>query len=119
MSGAQDSVTWLLMTVDDGLWRVYLQSWNTGILGRQAVAVLVLVCVAFLWAAVVDGGRRAGWLVAGQDGPTGFVTVMVEMIMEVRGSQLIHCTAILHHGSSRHTFKKITKYKWVELIHFY
>lgn len=118
MSGAQDSVTRLLMTADDGLGRVYLQSWDTGILGRQAVAVLVLVGVAFLWAAVVDGGRRAGWLVTGWDDPTGFVTVMVEMIMEVRGSQLVHYTAI-HHGSSRHTFKKITKCKLVDLKHFY
>lgn len=79
------------MTVDDGLRRVDLQSWDTGVLGRQAVAVLVQICAAFLWAAVVDGGRRAGWLVTGQDGSTvlgrtGFMTVMVGTIMEVRGS---------------------------------
>lgn len=67
MTGVQDeaSVTCLLVAVEDGLWRVDLQSWDTRVLGRQAVAVLVQVCVAFLWAAVVDGDRGAGWLVPG------------------------------------------------------
>lgn len=67
MTGVQEkaSVNWLLVAVEDGLWRVDLQSWDTRVLGRQAVVVLVQVCVAFLWAAVVDGDRGTGWLVTG------------------------------------------------------
>lgn len=39
-------------------------------------------------------------------GRAGFMAVVVGAIGEVRGSQLFHYTAILHHGSSRHTFKR-------------
>ena len=71
----------------------------------------VQVRVAFLGAAVEGGGRGAGRLVNGQDGfavwgCAGFMTVMVGVIMEVRGSQIFDHRAILHYGFSRHTFKR-------------
>lgn len=64
----QAAVAGVLVTVEDGLWGVNLQSRDTRVLGSQAVAVLVHVGVAYLGAAVVDGCRRAGWFVCGQDG---------------------------------------------------
>lgn len=97
------------MGVDDGLWRVDLQSGDTRVLGSQAVAVLVQVRVVFLGAAVVDGGGGAGWLVGGHDRLTvhgGAEVMVVGVIVEVRGSQLRHYTAILHYGFSRQTFRK-------------
>lgn len=62
------------------------------------MAVLVQVCAAILWAAVVDGGRMAGWLMTVHV-CVGFDAVVVGMIVNIGGGPLCHHAAILHYGS--------------------